>query len=712
MTPPNPESTDRASASPAVTIFAASVLGLFLELALIRWVSSELRVFAYCKNLVLVASFLGFGTGCFLSARKPAISRSLVLLLVLTGLIRLQWPVLRDFGPQRVTSVLAGLPGFMIFRHSDVTLSWGLVGNLAFAVGWTAIIFFVIALILVPFGQLTASGMARLGRPLHAYSLNVAGSLVGILAYTATTAIHLPPITWFVPVALALTLFERSRRAFAVALGLTVALALAFIPGATPGEIQIWSSYQKLELIDGERIRVNNIGYQAMMHMARLVGDDPVPADRIDRFNMPYALQRPAGRVLIVGAGSGNDVATAIKARATSVTAVEIDPVIQEIGRELHPQRPYSDPRVRVVIDDARHFLRTTRDEFDVIVFSHLDSHTVLSSYTNVQLDNYIYTVEAFREARTRLAADGLLYVSFWVERPFVGQRLFRNLSDAFGWAPVALESDTSLGGPNKVWHSVHFLTGRPDVVARWDAAARGWEPRIQRLSFDPDIVPSTDAWPFLHLDSRRIPPIILVISGVILALSIAFAWRFRPPGEPFDGRLFWLGAAFMLVEVHNVSRLALVFGTTWQVNAWVIGAILVVILLANATYAMLRSRGQGIGRWATAGLFVTLLAAWAMPLEGLLAHAGVLGGPAATLVMTAPLFFAGLVFAEAFADTPSPGFALGWNVLGSVVGGMTENLSYVFGIPALVPLAALFYALALVWSRRRQAAVALRSVA
>jgi SAM-dependent methyltransferase len=710
MTPTNPEATGPDPASPGLTIFAASVLGLFLELALIRWVSSELRVFAYCKNLVLVASFLGFGTGCFLAGRKPSISRALLLLLVLTGLIRLPWPVLKQFGPQRVTSVLAGLPGFMIFRHADVTLSWGLVGNLAFAVGWTAIIFFLIALILVPFGQLTASGMARLGRPLRAYSLNVAGSLVGILAYTATTAIHLPPITWFVPVALALTLFERSRGARAGALALTIALALAFIPGATPGEKEIWSSYQKLQLIGNDLIRVNNIGYQAMRQMGRLVGDDPLPADRIDRFNMPYALQRPAGRVLIVGAGSGNDVATAIKARATSVTAVEIDPVIQGLGRALHPQQPYSDPRVRVVIDDARHFLRTTRDQFDVIVFSHLDSHTVLSSYTNVQLDNYIYTVEAFQEARTRLAPDGLLYVSFWVERPFVGQRLFRNLGDAFGHAPVALESDTSLGGPDKVWHSVHFLTGRPDVVARWDAAARGWEPLIQRLSFDPDIAPSTDAWPFLHLESHRIPPIILVISGVILALSMAFAWRFRPPGEPFDGRLFWLGAAFMLVEVHNVSRLALVFGTTWQVNAWVIGAILVVILLANAAYGMLRDRGRGIGRWAMAALFVTLLAAWTMPLEGLLARAGALGGPAATLVMTAPLFFAGLVFAEAFADTPSPGFALGWNVLGSVVGGMTENLSYVLGIPALVPLAALFYTLALVWSRRREATVALPS--
>jgi len=47
-----------------------SLLALFLELLMIRWISSENRVFAYFKNFVLIACFLGFGLGCFLSAAK------------------------------------------------------------------------------------------------------------------------------------------------------------------------------------------------------------------------------------------------------------------------------------------------------------------------------------------------------------------------------------------------------------------------------------------------------------------------------------------------------------------------------------------------------------------------------------------------------------------------------------------------------------------
>jgi len=110
------------------------------------------------------------------------------------------------------------------------------------------------------------------------------------------------------------------------------------------------------------------------------------------------------------------------------------------MGRRWHPQAPYRDPRVQVVIDDARHYLKTSTRQFDLIVFSHLDAHTVLSSFTNVRLDNYIYTVEAFAEARRRLGPAGILYVSFFSQQPFISERLYRNLTIAFGHPPVSLD--------------------------------------------------------------------------------------------------------------------------------------------------------------------------------------------------------------------------------------------------------------------------------
>jgi hypothetical protein len=153
-----------------------------------------------------------------------------------------------------------------------------------------------------------------------------------------------------------------------------------------------------------------------------------------------------------------------------------------------------------------------------------------------------------------------------------------------------------------------------------------------------------------------------------------------------------------MLVEVHNVSRLALVFGTTWQVNAWVVGTILTVILLSNGCCLWLRRLGRRPGRTAVIGLFVSLATAYLVPTEVFLVGPRLLGGAFATLILTLPIFFAGLVFADAFGRSSAPAFALGWNVLGAVTGGMAENLSNIVGIPALLPVAAIFYVAALLW--------------
>jgi hypothetical protein len=683
--------------SPTFLVAAASFLGLFLELALIRWISSEVRVFAYFKNLVLVACFLGFGAGCFLSRRKPALARASLLLLLIVLVVRLPWPVLSAYGPRRVSTILAELPGVMIFHHSDVQVGWGLAARVLFAVGWTALLFFAIAFVMVPFGQATGAAMARMGQPLRAYSVNVAASLAGILAYTAACAASLPPLAWFIPSLVASVVLVRSRRERAAVLGVSAALAIALLPSTSANSREIWSSYQKLELQPRGFIFVNNIGYQRMLQLPDPV-DGPLP---FDRFTMPYLVRQAPGKVLIVGAGSGNDVSMALRAGATSVVAVEIDAVIQRLGQDLHPQQPYQDPRVRVVIDDARHFLRTTKESFDVIVFSHLDSHTVLSSYTSVRLDNYIYTVESFRDAAARLAPGGLLYVSFFVEQPFIAQRLYRNLADGMGYEPIGILQDDPAPRGRPRWNA-YYLAGHRDSLPGFRAAVTGRE-GFAPLVPDSSVEPSTDEWPFLALERRHIPWVMALISGAIVLMAALFALTTRPPGERFDGRLFWMGAAFMLIEVHNVSRLALVFGTTWQVNAWVIGAILLVILLANLVVGRLRAAGRHPGTPAVAALFATLAVAWLVPLEAVVALP--LGGVLAVALMTAPLFFAGLVFADAFAESPAPGFALGWNVLGAVVGGMAESVSFVYGIPALVPVAAVFYGLALF--RRSRPAVA-----
>src|SRR5439155_3794304 len=159
-------------------------------------------------------------------------------------------------------------------------------------------------------------------------------------------------------------------------------------------------------------------------------------------YELPYVLHSPAGQVAIVGAGTGNDVAAALRSGAVRVDAVEIDPAILKIGEMFHPEKPYQDRRVRRIVDDARSFLRNSTESYDLIVYGLLDSHSILSNASSVRLDSFVYTVEGLREARDRLKDGGLVSLSFTVLSDELGRKIYKTLEVAFGHPPTCIKSD------------------------------------------------------------------------------------------------------------------------------------------------------------------------------------------------------------------------------------------------------------------------------
>ena len=121
-------------------------------------------------------------------------------------------------------------------------------------------------------------------------------------------------------------------------------------------------------------------------------------------------------------------------------------------------------------------------------------------------------------------------------------------------------------------------------------------------------------------------------------------------------GRFFWLGVSFLLVEVKSISQLALVWGCTWKVGAIVIGVIMVEILLANLVVAKCRVRRT---RWAYMLLLASLLASYFFDPSGVASRGFLEGRVWPTLVLLIPLFFAGIVFAVAFAKDLPGGIGL-----------------------------------------------------
>jgi SAM-dependent methyltransferase len=709
-----------------ILLLSAEVL--FLEMLLIRWIGTEVRVFAYLQNGVLVAAFLGLGLGAR-QARTPARILPASLALVLLALF-IRDPFRWDLGE-------ALIHGLTAFQDSMV---WAVAGwhdlsqavrsaLVAFATGATMAMLWAIVVVFRPLGQWLGRWMDEEPRPILAYTANVLGSIVGIALFTALTSLRTPPWLWLVAGALGLVILvplaEDSRVGRFLAGVLVLAVPVAAYTAPSDDAMQtVWSPYQKLVLhpwvqkhpdgtsLDcGREILVNGVFHQGLVDLdPRRQAADPVRFPRAEipmsHYLLPYLLLPPPHRVLVAGAGTGNDVAAALRAGAEEVVALEIDPAIADWGREEHPNRPYSSPRVRVRVGDARtYFRRAAPGSFDVAWLGFLDSHTNPSAYTNIRLDHFVYTRESFEEIRRLLKPDGTVVLYFWSEAGWVGDRLARLLRDTFEVEPVSLLVPASSGC---LGHGGLLLVG--GGPAALDGVRRRMEsnPSIRALAVPwqwPLKTPvTTDDWPYLYLPYPTVPTYHLIVAAGCLILGFALRRRMFRPGEPVDGPMLLLGAGFMLLEVAGVSRAALLYGTTWTVNAYVVGALLCMVLIANLVAARWHVRPEG---WPFVGLFTTLLAVALVPTGWLAALpdlARVLVGAA---FLTLPVFFSGLVFIGLWARSERRDLAFGSNILGSLLGGLASMLSMLIGFRNLMFVAlALYVAVLLVVRGLPRAAV------
>jgi SAM-dependent methyltransferase len=372
--------------------------------------------------------------------------------------------------------------------------------------------------------------------------------------------------------------------------------------------------------------------------------------------------------VLIVGAGTGNDVAAALRAGVGEVVAVDIDPAIVRLGETLHPEQPYADPRVRIEIDDARRVLRTSAaDSYDAVVFGLLDSHTQLAG-SSVRLDNYVFTQESLRDAWRVLRPGGAVVLTAACFDQWFVDRFDGMLRGAFG--------------------ADHVLAHPPNAEAWWQ-----WTATKASASPPGAIVPDqpSDDWPFLYLPERSVPRAYLVVIAALVIASLGFVRAARLERSRLDAyhaHMFFLGAAFLLMETYAVNRLALLFGTTWLVSAVTIVLALVLVLLANLVSGHLARVPVGVayGGIALGVIGTSLVAPTALVGAG---ATNVLYG----LLVLSPVFFAGFVFSRSFARATNAGAALGANIVGSVLGGWTEYATMALGIQAMAWVALGFYA-------------------
>jgi spermidine synthase len=685
----------------ALKLFLLGFLTLFLELVLIRYLAGSIWNLGYFPNLVLIGVFVGMGLG-FVTHHHVSEQSSARLFhgaAWLLGVLAILVAVLRPAIPG-FTGSQADLGGELFFTRTPEPRK--LVDPLLFGT-WFLMVVAVFGLV----AQRTAK-LFRLFAPLHAYTLDIAGSCSGILAFMAMSWFQTPAWFWFVAVALLFAAACETVRSkemlisaasFAIVVGLAVRqdTRLMARPGFRGPLLVRWSPYQRVEYVDTKdvpsRIFVNGIAHQHIEDAKDLTdAASGVP------YLAPYEERRRAGlppyrNVLVLGAGSGNDVATALLAGAEHVDAVEIDPVIAELGRRFHPVHPYDDPRVNLVVGDGRAFLTRATARYDLIVFALTDSLVKVSPMAQLRLENYLFTEECVRRASELLSADGdLLFYNFY-RQPWIRAKIERMVYDVSGHYPRQLYS-------------------RRDFAML--AAGRHNFAETPSVSLD-DVDPSRDDWPFLYLRQRRIPRVYLyLMAGLtagLLALGVALqrsARRFahlreQPGGLAAKLAFAFMGVAFLLLETKSVIQFSLLFGTTWLNNSLVFLGVLLLVLAAN--WAATRVTAAALGIVFTL-LVVSSLVTLVYPLGHLLTvESPLLRFVAASLLTFAPIFFANVLFSVAFRDQAVPEHVFGWNLIGATFGAVLEYTSLRFGYNALALIVVVCYAAAFAALLRSRAA-------
>ena len=657
--------------SDRLRLVLASFLMLFTELLLIRWLGASIVFLSYFSNFVLLGSFLGIGIG-FLRARSNVdLFRVAPVVMAFFVAFVLKFPVVID-------------------RSGSTLVFFGSLAQRGLPM-WVMlpIVFSAVAMIMACIAQGVARLFSRF-EPLEAYRLDILGSVLGIAAFSLLSFLGTPPVVWASVLAVVFALVLEGHPAPLPAFAL--AAVVVMFAAASHGGFTTWSPYYKITVAPisaeghpGYVVSVNGIPHQTILDATEKVRLEPA-------YGLPYmwAPNNPLRNVLIIGAGTGSDVAIALNAGAQHVDAVEIDPKLLQLGRNLHPDHPYQDPRVTAVVNDGRAFLERTTTTYDLILFALPDSLTLVSGQSALRLESYLFTREAMQSAAAHLSPGGSFAMYNYYREDWLLDRLAGTLQGVYGHAPCLNANSFNAGT---------FIGNFSVLMDSKDAGAlvcpQTWNPAGRVVPS-----PATDDHPFVYLRTPTIPTLYLLVLGLVLLASVVLV---RVAGGPFGAMrsyidLFFMGVAFLLLETKNVVQFALLFGTTWFVNALVFGGILLTVLAAVETAKRVRVRRVWM-LWA--GLAAAIGVAWLVPADSLLSLTLIPRFIAGVALAFAPVYLANLIFAERFRSVGDSTVAFGANLLGAMVGGVVEYLSLLIGYRSLLLVAAGIYALAFVFGRR-----------
>jgi len=677
-------------------IAASAGLGLYLELMIIRLHSSFFQLFGFFKNISLLSCLLGLGVG-YLFGNKKLFSLKWVFPLLVVQISFMYLLKSTPFGP---------------LLQNPITEQWamGLTrahGFLQFFIiySFVILIFLSNAVIFVPLGHLVSRLMQKQDK-LKSYSWNLIGSITGIIIFSLMSFFWTPPSLWILVGFFIYIIFIKKDLINILIPSISVLFLLVII--LIPKELNkqnIYSPYQIISLehpnnsLSPTNVLVSNTWFQHPYDLSGKIKYNPPPLAA--NYSAPYdIISKIPKKILIVGSGTGNDTAYALQKGVKKIDAVEIDPVIIDIGRNYHPQKPYQSNKVNVIQNDARNFIQHTKNKYDLIVYGLLDSHASLSGRGGIRLDSYVYTVEAFKESKKILNENGYISLSFYLSEVELGSKIYLMLKEAFdGREPLVISQNT--GETDKFRSQPYaFIIGNK-IDNNFDIS----NSKLSKVNFFSEknnlskIDISTDNWPFFYMPSKVWPKSYIFIIFLIFVSSFFFIQNTIPINKKnFSPTCFFLGSGFMLIETKGITELALVFGSTWFVVSIVIAFILIMAYFANLLII------KKIKIKAYLIYTLVLLSISLGYFYTLIDHGSVNSITQKILtpsILTIPIFFSGLAFSKQLSIEKTVSVALSSNILGAIFGGLLEYNSMYFGFRSLYILGFIMYLAAFIFAKK-----------
>ncbi|MES2206581.1 MAG: hypothetical protein V4525_07275 [Pseudomonadota bacterium] len=667
-----------------INIFLTSFCILFFELICIRWIPAYVFHFGFFSNYILLASFLGIGIGILIGENK-------------NNLIKINFH-----------SIVLVIVSIIIFSQLEVNLNSNDIlhyatENQALKIENFISLPIIFILITCAFIQLSRPLGFLLPKlpPLNAYAIDILGSMIGIITFFVLSYYSLPPIIWFSILFIATSFTFKKTNIIPNFFVIFLTLAIIFISGKSSSYDTYWSPYYKVTGLAHSNeysINVNNIPHQAIK-----------PYDKKESlYHKVYEIfsQNKFNNVLIIGAGTGSDIAIALHYGVKHIDAVEIDPVIYNIGKRLHPDHPYQDRRVNVHINDGRAFLQTNQSKYDLIIFALPDSLTLLTSFSNLRLESFLLTLESLKKAHESLTNKGILVLYNYYRKDWFIYKLASMLQLISGEKPYVTtygswgRAAVFMSGPllntlNPQLNIPYSENNKPQIQTNLYGA---YKPIVGqgRMTGNVNQPLATDDWPFIYMRAPTIPIVYIITLGTLMLGAFFFIKKCSPKDvlKKFNWHFFFLGSAFMMLETRSLVSFSLLFGSTWIVNSLVFFSILFSVLLA--ILVNLKFKTIPI-KFIYCLLFVFLIINYFMPTHMFLAiPIPLLRYVACSTLFFMPIFLANIVFSHSFKNAEAANIAFASNMLGAMVGGGFEYLALAFGYQSLLLIVIIFYILAI----------------